>query len=490
LGIQIDNNLAMLPAIRALPVLEELHLTFMKVETNPDLRALQLSDPEDDEDAEGLVGRKLKATAEPGFPALKALRLTDPLNLKSARIVLETLVPDRLKLQSLHIRGWKHAYDDSLVARKLYRAIRVRCDRTALTHITVVTGRYDRNPPSPLELLCDLMLLPNITHACIDIFDNYLDVNGVLDRLTHAWKRLESLTLFNQPQEEWKTQPRVHTENSLASLACLAHRCPHLSYLSLQLNLDTVPQPVTPDPLHAPLLDRRVVLNVGTHSDHTATKKEIVVQLAAYLTSIFPIPTLTSVTYDFEGEALTWDDVKDLPKVSTPTLAMYDDPCGASRRQWLSSGDIRVMLGHDKKVQKAAKRNKGAPASESAMPPADKNLKKPAATKKKSAANAVNTTAVAQTTTKATAETANVPAACASSERPLPALVAPTTGAAPAHNSRKKRQLAFPSIAVGSAFQVTCFQDVGGHHLRSKRSTPAGSAPQGHPAKRQRITAA
>ncbi|KAL1738344.1 hypothetical protein HDZ31DRAFT_78440, partial [Schizophyllum fasciatum] len=30
LGIQIDNNLAMLPAIRALPVLEELHLTFMK----------------------------------------------------------------------------------------------------------------------------------------------------------------------------------------------------------------------------------------------------------------------------------------------------------------------------------------------------------------------------------------------------------------------------------------------------------------------------
>ncbi|KAL1740623.1 hypothetical protein HDZ31DRAFT_67758 [Schizophyllum fasciatum] len=496
LGIQADNQLKVLPALRKLPALQELHLKFGETPPRNELRRLWLDeDDEDDEDCEGLVGHTLQSELTHGFSALRTLRLSDPLNLESVSLTLAHLSTAPLKLRTLHVRGRLHAACSLREAQTLYSAIRAQCVKSALTHLTVATQGWGQHPMRAAELFKSLLAFPNITHFGLDVLDDATDVDGALEAFARAWPRLESLTILNKPRDGARG---IGAVNALASLACLAHRCPRLSDLAVQLKLDAVPKPVAVTP-RAPLLGRRVTLHIGEHTTLEGADRERVSALVRYLESIFPYPSLTSITYDVLDTSA--NSSSEGCEISAP--AAHGEHSVYSIREWLSANDLRELLGIEEsdeepecavewqpeapKKEMAATSKKAAPVKETTdkkAPAAKKEpkAKGPAKTKKPPAkkASAAKKTVDAGANQASTSKQADVDPAEAAPKR-----------ATRTTRSSAKSGLEGGTPAPPATGPAQAFHEAGGHRLRSKRSTPAGGAQEVEPpAKRQRTAAA
>ncbi|KAI5886200.1 uncharacterized protein SCHCODRAFT_02593046 [Schizophyllum commune H4-8] len=463
LGIQVDNNLAMLPLLRAMPALEELHLKFEPEETNPDKKMCHVK--EDAWDAWGLKGRKILADPGPGFHALKTLHLTDAWCFDDNITTLKNMIAGPMKLEGLHIRGWESIESpEERAVKRMYSTIGAFCDRTALTHLTVVFQAY-QHPTRTQEIIKDLLVFPNITHAYFHTHGEHVDLNLALDVFSVAWPHLESLTFFCRPEST------IYTDAvELATLACLVDRCPRLSYLSAPVSLYTIPRPVAPP---APsLLNRSVALNLGRGYDLSEEPQAVVRAAAKFLASIFPYPTLTSVTYDLEVE----DEDEDDP-IHYPTLALYDDPSSPLRRQWLSAEDFRRIL----RIPRAgtAKATKQESAAKSAR---GKRGRKAKTRARKTAADKATTAADSALQDPPSAD---VPTARAA--KTTTAAARANTALPEASSSRSK--VAPQPEASESTLQIASFYDAGGHRLRAKRFTPSDGSEIQLPAKRRRISA-
>ncbi|KAI5886198.1 uncharacterized protein SCHCODRAFT_02518768 [Schizophyllum commune H4-8] len=336
LGIMLDKELKMLPVLRSLPHLEELHLKF-EPEDFSMLRSC--AGNYDDDHTEGLNERKLQADPAPGFPALTTLRLTDPVRMRCVALALGNIATNRLKLKSLRIRGWNHRSDDPNPTQVMHSAILKRCDPDTLTHLTL-TSEFDgfSRMQDYHAMYKDLAALHNITHATLDICGLCRDLGVVLDTLTRAWPRLESLVFFPEPGA-----PRHNLR--LGDLACLANRCPKLSYLSLQVDyIDSAYFPDSIPDAHS-IPNRSLVLNIGLQMNLAEKEPEWVSSTVDFLDRVFPYPTLKSITYDeLDGHLANALHARDY-KGTTPTLAGKDDPHGPLRREWLSVDNIGRILG-------------------------------------------------------------------------------------------------------------------------------------------------
>ncbi|KAL1686475.1 hypothetical protein GGG16DRAFT_64183 [Schizophyllum commune] len=332
LGIMLDNELRMFPILRSLPHLEELHLKF-----EPEEFTMARSSAGDYEDykIEGLFGRELRADPAPGFFALTTLRLTDPVRMRCVAVALDNITTNQLKLKSLQIRGWQHRADDLEPAQVMHSAVLRRCDPDTLTHLTLTT-EFDGifRMQDYRAMFNGLEALYNITHATLDICGFCRDLGAVLDTLTQAWPQLESLVFFQE-----KVEPR---NMRLRDLACLANRCPQLSYISLQVDntsfSDTIPD------AHS-VLDRSLVLNIGLQRDLSEIETQCVTSAVNFLNRVFPYPTLKSITYDDLDEHLAKVFHSRYYKGTTPALAGKDDPYGQPRREWLSLDDLGRIWG-------------------------------------------------------------------------------------------------------------------------------------------------
>ncbi|KAL1667362.1 hypothetical protein GGF50DRAFT_124849 [Schizophyllum commune] len=297
LGIEPDKHLAIYPLLRDLRYLEELHI--------------KLPDAENDEDLIlGVTGKK--AAVALGFPALTKLRISDPIQMHSVGTVLRKMSTEPLKLKELHVTGWRHDFTDETDAISLYSDIGDACDHNTLTHLTTITHSGSSQFQSAFELYSDLLVFPNITHFQLNIFAWHLDVEGALDMFTQAWPQLESLILLNRPAYATDTLEREFTLLTLSDLEYLARRCPRLSYVELEMDLQEVPYPL--ENLEGePLLDRRVKLCLGPQDNlHENLSDDYTRDVADYLASVFPYPTLECVTYREGDTSYVWLTPDDL----------------------------------------------------------------------------------------------------------------------------------------------------------------------------------
>ncbi|KAL1664336.1 hypothetical protein GGF50DRAFT_88722 [Schizophyllum commune] len=464
LGIVADYHLEMLPGLRAMPALEELHLKYKPETSNPDLKRWYEGDADD---AYGLIGRQIKAAPAPGFFALKTLRLTDAKSIEDFTITLKNMVKGSLKLEQLHIRGWEiQEFRDRQASKKLHAAIRASCDKATLMHLTIVLQSW-RSGLSTVEMIQDLLTFPNITHACID-FDghHYLDTNGAFDAFTNAWCRLERLTFYPRPSRNWDTMLK------LENLTCLADRCPRLSYLSIPINLKVVPEPVIST--SPPLTDRSVTLNLGRHENLSRMSRSDTSAIAKTLASVFPYPTLASVTYDLHDSApRPWHDYSEERQL--PALATFDDPSGPRREQWLSKEDMRRILGIAQPKTVAAK---SRTTQRSAKPP-----KVTPTTKTKAAAPRKPAT----TTAAAPALTTDGEPRKSSDTAAKQSAAGRKAGTSGAKAVARAREPAAQATTTDPARPLASFYDAGGHRLRAKRSTPPEGT-QSQPAKERKRT--
>ncbi|KAL1664334.1 hypothetical protein GGF50DRAFT_115159 [Schizophyllum commune] len=470
LGILADVHLEMLPALRVMPVLEELHLKFEPETSNPNCK---VSYDGDDDETHGLTGRRIKADPAPGFHALKTLRLTDPVSMRDFTITLKNMVKGSLKLEQLHIRGWDiHEYGQKEASKGLHAAIRACCDKTALTHLTVVLQGWRSDSSTP-EMVQDLLAFPNITHACID-FDGHrhLDTKGAFDAFTNAWRHLESLTFFHRPAKRWVF---YKTMIDLEDLTCLADRCPRLAYLSIPINLEVTPKPVS---LAAPPLTcRSVILNLGCHEDLSRMSPRDTSAVAKFLASVFPYPTLASVTYDFyEPRVHPWHIDLDDIEGELPALATFDDPSDPRREQWLSRGDLLRIAGISRPQTGAASVK---PDRKPAKPVMTKqNTKTKVAASRKPATGTAKAAEMSNREPRKSNGTGSTP----TTKQSAAGRKAGASGAKAAPRTRKPTAL---PTAVDPAAPLALFYDAGGHLLRAKRPLPPQASQNQLAAKRQ-----
>ncbi|KAL1686477.1 hypothetical protein GGG16DRAFT_117860 [Schizophyllum commune] len=460
LGILADVHLEMLPALRAMPALEELHLKFEPETSNPNCK---VSYDGDDDETHGLVGRRIKAAPAPGFPALKTLRLTDAVSMHDFTTTLKNMVEGSLKLEQLHIRGWDiHEYDQKEASKELHAAIRACCDKTALTHLTVILQGWRSDSSTP-EMVQDLLAFPNITHACID-FDGHrhLDTKGAFDAFTNAWRHLESLTFFHRPAKRWVFyKPMINLED----LTCLADRCPRLSYLTI------------------PSTSKSVILNLGCHEDLSRMSPRDTSAVAKFLASVFPYPTLASVTYDFyEPRVHPWHIDLDDIEGELPALATFDDPSDPRREQWLSRGDLLRISG-------ISRRQTGA-----AIIKPDQKPAKPVMTKQNTKTKVAASHKPATGSAKAAAEMSNSEPRKSSGTGSTPTTKQSSAGrkagASGAKAAPRTRQPTAKPTTVDPAAPLALFYDAGGHLLRAKRPLPPKASQYQLATERQRPQAA
>ncbi|KAL1714907.1 hypothetical protein EV715DRAFT_294663 [Schizophyllum commune] len=297
LGIEPDKDLAIYPLLRNLRYLEELHLKLPEAENDEDLIL-------------GVTGKKAHNAL--GFPALTKLRISDPIQMRSVGTALWEMSTEPLKLKELHVTGWRHDFTDETDAIHLYSDIDDACDHNTLTHLTTITHSGSSQFQSAFELYSDLLVFPNITHFQLNIFAWHLDVESALDMFTQAWPQLESLILLNRPAYATDTLEREFTLLTLFDLEYLARRCPRLSYVELEMDLQEVPYPL--ENLEGePLLDRRVKLCLGPQDNlHENLSDDYTRDVADYLASVFPYPTLECVIYREGDTSYVWLTPDDL----------------------------------------------------------------------------------------------------------------------------------------------------------------------------------
>ncbi|KAI5886202.1 uncharacterized protein SCHCODRAFT_02753380 [Schizophyllum commune H4-8] len=502
LGLQIDNKLSMVRAIRGFTHLDELHLKFADYKQgNTTTDIVSWTADMDEQKNDTLAGRTLKDCDARDFSGLKTLHLSDAYDLDRVARALHNLSSHKLRLEALHVRSWRHS-DGTKPTLDLYAAILDKCDKHALRKLTMVTKCWGNATLAPNELFRDLVAFPNITDMCLHVADRSTDVAGCVELFAQAWPRLESLVFLNKPYQD-----RAPIYTSVKHLACLADRCPRLSYVSLQAKLDALP-PLGSTP-KSRYLDRSVTLNIGEHSleDLEGLSERHFDNLVEFLSSIFPYPTLKAVTYD-----VLQPITDDYPESA---LATFDDPFGEDRQTWIvpqakrtdvvEANEPEADLGSEDAVKTKTKSKKRAPTSKKStkttatrpeapatprkqkqpvlqQPPTPKKPPVPRAPeshKKKLVADdsleALNDNTVPTVIGTASASTAGTNKA---------------TAAEPTGKRKTKATIAATkAMDIDSAFQITSFHDAGGHRLRSKRSTPA-STQEAPPAKRRRTAAA
>ncbi|KAL1674999.1 hypothetical protein EV122DRAFT_219389 [Schizophyllum commune] len=317
LGIEPDKDLAIYPLLRNLRYLEELHLKLPEAENDEDLIL-------------GVTGKKAHNAL--GFPALTKLRISDPIQMRSVGTALWEMSTEPLKLKELHVTGWRHDFTDEKDAINLYSDIDDACDHNTLTHLTTITHSGSSQFQSAFELYNDLLVFPNITHFQLNIFAWHLDVEGALDMFTQAWPQLESLILLNRPAYATDTLEREFTLLTLFDLEYLARRCPRLSYVELEMDLQEVPYPL--ENLEGePLLDRRVKLCLGPQDNlHENLSDDYTRDVADYLASVFPYQTLECVTYREGDTSYVWLTPDDLYPKRAQGEAGADTPSAKKKK--------------------------------------------------------------------------------------------------------------------------------------------------------------
>ncbi|TRM55751.1 hypothetical protein BD626DRAFT_523016, partial [Schizophyllum amplum] len=157
---------------------------------------------------------------------------------------------------------------DHTPAHDLFRELRARLDPGYLEDLAVTTAR-----------------------SCVNLAGSpVVDVDEVLDVLTHAWPALRKFSLENDPFPDIEHQdfqdPYMETRRyaTLAGLSPLARRCPRLRILSIPLRVDEdhIPRPLEHDTAHLSVA-RQVGIDVGK-----AVVGDKAVEVAAFLVSIFP----------------------------------------------------------------------------------------------------------------------------------------------------------------------------------------------------------
>ncbi|TRM57097.1 hypothetical protein BD626DRAFT_516415, partial [Schizophyllum amplum] len=179
---------------------------------------------------------------------------------------------------------------DHTPAHDLFRELRARLDPGYLEDLAVTTARC-RHHESAREMFADLCAFPNVHEACVNLAGSpVVDVDEVLDVLTHAWPALRKFSLENDPFPDIEHQdfqdPYMETRRyaTLAGLSPLARRCPRLRILSIPLRVDEdhIPRPLEHDTAHLSVA-RQVGIDVGK-----AVVGDKAVEVAAFLVSIFP----------------------------------------------------------------------------------------------------------------------------------------------------------------------------------------------------------
>ncbi|KAL1686481.1 hypothetical protein GGG16DRAFT_64169 [Schizophyllum commune] len=501
LGLQVDEKLSMVRTIRGFTHLDELHIRFAddkpEGETTTDSVVWEVDMDEQKHDT--LAGRTLKECPARDFSGLETLHLSDAYDLDEVARALRNLSSHKLRLQALHVRSWRHT-DGAEATLDLYAAILAKCDKHALRELTMVTLCWGYETLAPDKLFRDLVAFPNITHICLHVADRSVDRAGCVEMFARAWPKLESLVFLNKPSPN-----RGSLYTSVKCLACLADRCPRLSYVSLQMKLDELPPPgSTP---RSQLLDRRVTLNIGEHNleDLENLEESYFANLVNFLSSVFPYPTLEAVTHD----ALR-PRTHDYPDSA---LATFDDPFGEDRQAWIVPQGKRVDVEEANepeadldfedavKMKTKTKGKKRAPANKKVAktkatrpeaPATPEKRKQPALVQPPTPKKPPVAKAPESHTKKLVADDSlealdgmTVPILTASAS----ASTTVTNKVTAVPNTGKKTQTAGAPPKPMEVDQIATFHEAGGHRLRAKRSTPA-STQEAPPAKRRRTSAA
>ncbi|KAL1730325.1 hypothetical protein EV714DRAFT_272709 [Schizophyllum commune] len=502
LGIQVDEKLSMVRTIRGFTHLDELHIRFADAkpegETTTDCVVWEVDMNEQKHDT--LAGRTLKECPARDFSGLKTLHLSDAYDLDEVARALRSLSSRKLRLEALHVRSWRHT-DGAEATLDLYAAIRAKCDKHALRELTMVTMCWGYETLAPDKLFRDLVAFPNITHICLHVADRSVDRAGCVEMFARAWPKLESLVFLNKPSPN-----RGSLYTSVKCLACLADRCPRLSYVSMQIKLDELPPPgSTP---RSQLLDRRVTLNIGEHNleDLENLEESYFANLVDFLSCFFPCPTLEAVTYD-----VLRPKTHDYPNSA---LATFDDPFGEDRQAWIvpqvKQTDV-VELNEPEadldsedavKMKTRTKGKKRAPASKKAAKTKATRPEAPATPRKRKQPALVQPPTPKKPPVAKAPESYKKKLVADDSLEALDGMTVPIVTAsasasttvtnevtAVAKTGKKQTQTAGAPPKAMVVDQITTFHETGGHRLRAKRSTPA-STQEAPPAKRRRTTAA
>ncbi|KAL1758596.1 hypothetical protein FB107DRAFT_206799 [Schizophyllum commune] len=296
LGLEPDEHLTILPFLRDLPSLEGLRLKFLDAEAEEDLR---------------LDSKTERAL---GFTGLKELHISNPVLMETFAATLHEVSTEPLKLEELRLSGFRHNPRDHRSTEddyELYKRIRDTCDHNALERLSVVTNSAGHMNEPARWIYADLLAFPNITHFRLDICAWYSDPEGALKMFTEAWPRLESLAIRNQLSlEPWESEFSFF---DLEDVRYLARRCPRLRHLQLDMRLtsrDKVHPPLS-DLDGEPLLDRRVVLDVGPQDSGVLSSRKYSRRATDFLASVFPYPTLECVCFSDEYREEYWDWIVD-----------------------------------------------------------------------------------------------------------------------------------------------------------------------------------
>ncbi|KAL1714922.1 hypothetical protein EV715DRAFT_208602 [Schizophyllum commune] len=499
LGLQVDEKLSMVRTIRGFTHLDELRIRFAddkpEGETTTDSVVWEVDMDEQKNDT--LAGRTLKECPARDLSGLKTLHLSDAYDLDEVARALRSLSSHKLRLEALHVRSWRHT-DGAEATLDLYAAILAKCDKHALRELTMVTMCWGYETLAPDKLFRDLVAFPNTTHICLHVADRSVDRAGCVEMFARAWPKLESLVFIDKPYPD-----RGPLYTSVKCLACLADRCPRLSYVSMQIKLDELPPPgSTP---RSQLLDRRVTLNIGEHNleDLENLEETYFANLVDFLSSVFPYPTLEAVTYD-----ILRPKTHDYPDSA---LATFDDPFGEDRQAWIvpqvkqtdvaEANEPEADLDSEDavKTKTKTKGKKRAPASKNATKSKATRPEAPATPRKRKQPALVQPPTPKKPPVAKAPESHKKKLVADDSLEALDGMTVPIVTAsasasttvtnkvtAVANIGKKQTQTAGAPLEVD---QIATFHEAGGHRLRAKRSTPA-STQEAPPVKRRRTTGA
>ncbi|TRM64652.1 hypothetical protein BD626DRAFT_255923 [Schizophyllum amplum] len=293
LTISPGEEYAAIPHLRGLPFLEELHLIdfvsciFSRSEPLP--------------------------TPQPGFRALRSLKLSETRHFDVARELVRFMSSEPLRLHAFtHLEfgtcdtRWE---DQQLDARRFYGTLRQCLDHESLQRLQVTTGRAVNVDSA--RLFSALRVFKNVSIAVVYVNHEGADLDNALDILTAAWPSLTQLRFVNRgAMELYEPSPRM-TQVSLEGLIPLATRCPALKLLGLPL--DTC----RPVPKHIHLLEHQVLrgrqIELDVRAARPPRKQEDIDLLVNFLASVFPAQTLRSIRASGDWESLQdeWREICD-----------------------------------------------------------------------------------------------------------------------------------------------------------------------------------
>ncbi|KAI4523899.1 hypothetical protein K525DRAFT_254177 [Schizophyllum commune Loenen D] len=301
LGLEPDEHLTILPFLRDLSSLEGLRLKFLDAEAEEDLR---------------LDSKTERAL---GFAGLKELHISNPVLMETFAATLHEISTEPLKLEELRLSGFRHNPRDQRATEddyELYKRICDTCDHDALERLSVVTNSSGHMNEPARWIYADLLAFPNITHFRLDICAWYSDPEGALEMFTEAWPRLESLAIRNQLSlDPWESEFCFFDLEDVRNLQ-----------LDMRLS----------DLNGEPLLDRRVVLDVGPQDDEVLSSR-----------NVFPYPTL-------ECEHWDWILEEDEDEPEPEPVTYYRSWSSGSGSDWESSEEEEGDLDREDDVDESS----------------------------------------------------------------------------------------------------------------------------------------